>query len=149
MKIDEKIKSNPSAIASAAVNHYGITHECSFGKRAHDDLFRVYITFKNDAAHKIDIEQYNGDDGSYAWPPDEALKSAGLFSKTVDASTPARDNLNDVITTEHTWIRFYEGEYVEFMGHICLLISHAAETHKGKLLDNVKRNLDYLANLKM
>ena len=147
MTIPENIRDNVSAIASYVSKTYGLpTDGIIEMKNNRSDLFQFYITYKNDSITDVSIEQYNGDEGSYARLSkmqelvDDKRKT---FGTTTDCSREEDPRFpGDIKTCEHTWMRFHKGDYVNFMTGMCLLIRHCGETHRGRLLDKVKKSLN-------
>lgn len=145
IKIPVEIRDNVSAIASYVSKLYGLPQDGNIEmKNDRSDLFQFYIKFENDGIKEVAIEQFNGDEGSYARYSkmqeliDDKTKT---FGPTTDCSSDDPKRPDIVETCEHVWVRFHQGDYVNFMTGMCLLIQHAAETHRGRLLDKVRKCL--------
>lgn len=146
IKIPVEIRDNVSAIASHVSKLYGLPQDGKIEmKNDRSDLFQFYIKFENEGIKEVAIEQFNGDEGSYArYSMMQELidNKTQTFGPTTDCSSDDPKRPDVVETCEHVWVRFHQGDYVTFMQGMCLLIQHTAETHRGRLLNRVSKSLD-------
>lgn len=133
MKIPDTLKSAKD-IANYAIEKFGIKHDTIL---TGPDLFRFYVSLRENKVTEINIEQYNKDDGSYMIPPDSCLEDQNkIFGETITLKDP-----NPKATTEHVWVR-HTGDYTLFVEAVSSVIEHAVLTHRHKLTDFIKEMLN-------